>query len=377
MPDKIWLSPPHMGSHEQQFIAEAFDTNWITSLGSNVTRFEEDLCKLTGRKYAIVLNSATAAIHLALAVLGVKKDDIVLGQDFTFIASVNPILYQNGIPVFIDSEMDTWNMDPVALEEAIKHYISKGKKPKAIIPVDLYGMPAKMKEITAIGNQYEIPVIEDAAEAVGSTSEGKASGSFGTLGVLSFNGNKIITTSGGGALVTDDESLIKKALFLATQAKEPLPYYQHNEVGYNYRLSNILAGIGRGQMMVLDDRIKKRRENFEFYKTTLGTIPGVSFQPEREHTVSNRWLTCILVDPSQTGGITYEDIRLHLEKDNIESRPLWKPMHMQPLFKDAAYFGSTVSQKLFEQGLGLPSGSNLTTADLERIVSRIKEVLNR
>jgi dTDP-4-amino-4,6-dideoxygalactose transaminase len=374
MGNKIWLSSPHIGEAEKKFVEDAFTTNWIAPLGPNVDGFEADLSKYTGVEHAAVLSSGTAALHLALILLGVGKDDIVLCQSFTFSASANPIIYQGAIPVFIDSEADTWNMDPVVLKKAIEHYILIGKKPKAIMPVHLYGMPAKMDAIIELSRQYEIPVIEDAAEALGATYNGKTCGSFGDMSILSFNGNKIITTSGGGALLSENEEWIKKARFLATQARDPAPHYQHSHIGYNYRMSNVLAGIGRGQMVVLDDRIKQRRANYTFYNNALKDINGISFQPESTGNFSNRWLTCILVDPSQTNGITREDIRKHLEKDNIESRPLWKPMHLQPVFADAPYFGGTIAANLFEQGLCLPSGSNLLHEDLGRVVNKLKEL---
>ena len=284
-------------------------------------------------------------------------------------------MYLGATPVFIDSEKDTWNMDPLFLEKAIKHYLSIGKKPKAIIPVHLYGMPAKLNAIMQLGEEYDIPVIEDAAEALGSTYQNKPCGSFGDFGILSFNGNKIITTSGGGALLSANQDWIVKARFLATQARDPAPHYQHSHIGYNYRMSNVLAGIGRGQMLVLNERIQQRRNNYEFYVQSLKEIPGISFQPELPGSFSNRWLTCILVDPAKTKGITREDIRLHLEKDNVESRPLWKPMHLQPVFSDAPFVGTNISESLFNQGLCLPSGSNLSEFDLERVVVKIKELL--
>jgi dTDP-4-amino-4,6-dideoxygalactose transaminase len=376
MGNKIWLSSPHMGTEEKAFVDSAFETNWISPIGANVNGFEADIAKLTNVPNVLVLNSATAAIHLALMILGVGKDDIVIGQSLTFSASANPVVYQGAIPVFVDSEEESWNMDPAVLEEAIKHYLAIGKKPKAIIVVYLYGMPAKMDAILSVAAKYDIPVIEDAAEAVGSTYHDSAAGSLGTLGVLSFNGNKIITTSGGGALLSHNEFLIKKALFLATQAKDPAPHYQHSHIGYNYRLSNVLAGIGRGQMLVLNERVKQRRANFSFYSESLNALPGITFQPEAESSFSNRWLSCILVDPAKTNGITSEHIRLHLEKDNIESRPLWKPMHLQPVFSDAPYFGTNVSEKLFQNGLCLPSGSNLSPDELTRVVTQIKEILS-
>jgi dTDP-4-amino-4,6-dideoxygalactose transaminase len=292
----------------------------------------------------------------------------------TFSASANPILYQNGTPVFVDSEPDTWNMDPSVLEEAIQDRIAKGKKPKAIIPVHLYGMPARMKEIMLIAEKYDIPVVEDAAEALGSSINGKKCGTFGDMAILSFNGNKIITTSGGGALVSKNEEYIKKATFLSTQARDPAPHYQHSQVGYNYRMSNICAGIGRGQMEVLPDRIEQRRKNFALYKEKLSGLPGLGFVKEPEGFLSNRWLTTILIDPKDSGRVAREDVRLALEKENIESRPLWKPMHLQPVFKGYPYYGGDVSERLFENGLCLPSGSNLTEGELERVVKCIDKV---
>jgi len=373
MTPKIWLSTPHMGGSEINFINEAFDKNWIAPLGPNVNGFEEDLVNYTGANYAAALSAGTAALHLALIMLGVKAGDEVICQSMTFSASANPIAYQGAIPIFVDSEADTWNMDPVQLREAIKDRFSKGKKPKAIIPVHLYGMPAKMGEIIAIAKEYDIPVIEDAAEALGSTLNGKAMGTFGDMGILSFNGNKIITTSGGGALISDKEEYIIKARFLATQARDDAPHYEHTHIGFNYRMSNICAGIGRGQMEVLNDRVAQRRMNFEYYKEHLGSLKGVTLLEEPEGYFSNRWLSTILIDPSQSG-TTREDIRLHLEKDNIETRPLWKPMHMQPIFTDSPYYGSGISEALFQNGLCLPSGSSLTTEDLEKVVSKIKEL---
>ena len=374
MNNKIWLSSPHMGTAEKIFVEDAFATNWVAPLGPNVDGFEADLSKYTGVANAAALSSGTAALHLALIIAGVGKDDIVLCQSFTFSASANPIVYQGAIPVFIDSEEDTWNMDPVILEQAIKHYLSIGKKPKAIIPVHLYGMPAKLDAIMALAAQYKIPVIEDAAEALGATYKNKACGSFGDFGILSFNGNKIITTSGGGALLSENKDQITKAKFLATQARDPAPHYQHSHIGFNYRMSNVLAGIGRGQMLVLDERVKQRRANYTFYYESLKDIPGISFQPEHADNFSNRWLSCILVDPAKANGVTREDIRIHLEKDNIESRPLWKPMHLQPVFSEAPYFGNDVAAKLFDQGLCLPSGSNLTTDQLGRVVTKLREI---
>ncbi len=364
-----------MGGKEQEFVKEAFDTNWVAPLGPNVDGLEQDLVAFTKSKHAAALSSGTSAIHLSLIMLGVGPGDFVLCQSFTFSASANPIVYQGAIPVFIDSEIDTWNMNPVILEQAIKELIAKGHKPKAMIPVHLYGVPAKMEEIMAIAANYEIPVIEDAAEALGSNINGKACGTFGQLGVLSFNGNKIITTSGGGALISENEEHIKKARFLATQARDNAPHYQHSHIGYNYRMSNICAGIGRGQMLVLNDRVNQRRNNFEFYKNSFANIDGISFVNELPGYFANRWLTCILVDPSKTGGVTREDIRIELGKENIECRPLWKPMHLQPIFENSPFFGDGTSERLFEQGLCLPSGSNLSSSDLNEVANNIKSVL--
>lgn len=373
MNPKIWLSSPHMGGNEQKFVNDAFETNWIAPLGPHVNGFEEDIVAFTGSKHAAALSAGTAALHLALIMLDVKAGDEVICQSMTFSASANPIAYQGATPVFVDSERDTWNMDPEKLREAIKERFASGKKPKAIIPVHLYGMPAKMDEIMRIANEYDIPVIEDAAEALGSTLDGQAMGTFGQLGILSFNGNKIITTSGGGALISENEEYIKKARFLATQARDNAPHYEHTHIGYNYRMSNVCAGIGRGQMEVLQDRVEQRRKNFDFYKEQLGDLKGVSFLEEPAGYYSNRWLSTILVDPA-TSGTNREEIRLHLDKDNIESRPLWKPMHMQPVFKGAPYYGSGVSEELFANGLCIPSGSNLTEEDLKRVVVKIKEL---
>lgn len=374
MNDKIWLSSPHMGGNEQKLVQEAFDTNWIAPLGPHVDGFENDLVKFTGSKHAAALSAGTAALHLALIMLDVKAGDEVICQSMTFSASANPIAYQGAVPVFVDSETDTWNMDPELLREAIRDRFSKGKKPKAIIPVHLYGMPAKMKEILTVAKEFEIPVIEDAAEALGSTLGGQAMGTFGDLGILSFNGNKIITTSGGGALISDKEEYIKKARFLATQARDAAPHYEHSQIGYNYRMSNVCAAIGRGQMEVLEERILQRRKNFEYYKEGLAGIKGLYFLNEPDGMFSNRWLSTILVEPSEAG-LGKEDIRLHLEKDNIESRPLWKPMHLQPVFTDAPYYGTGVSNELFEKGLCLPSGSNLSQEDLDRVINKIKELV--
>jgi dTDP-4-amino-4,6-dideoxygalactose transaminase len=371
---RIYLSAPHIGVTEQQFVNEAFATNWIAPLGPHVDGFEKDLQQYTGVGYVAALSSGTAAIHLALVLLGVGPGDHVICQSMTFAASANPIRYQRAIPVFIDSEPDTWNMGPDALETAIKKLTAHGRKLKAIIPVDLYGMPARMDRIMQIAMEYDIPVVEDAAEALGSHIDRKMCGSFGKFGILSFNGNKIITTSGGGALLSNDEAMIQKARFLATQARDPAPHYQHTNIGYNYRMSNVLAGIGRGQMQVLEQRVAQRRANHRWYKEQLGGVPGISFLPEPEGYFSNRWLTTILVDPAESGGITREDIRLALEAENIESRPLWKPLHLQPVYSDCPAFVNGVSEALFKDGLCLPSGTNMTENDLQKITGIVRKV---
>ncbi|RZJ29702.1 MAG: aminotransferase class I/II-fold pyridoxal phosphate-dependent enzyme [Flavobacterium sp.] len=372
--EKIWLSSPHMGGSEQKFVQQAFDTNWVAPLGPNVTGFENDLADfIKGDSHIAALSSGTAAIHLGLVLLGVKAGDEVICQSFTFSASCNPILYQCATPVFIDSEPETWNMCPKALEEAIKDRIEKGKKPKAIIAVHLYGMPFKADEIREVANRYDIPVLEDSAEALGSKYKGKNCGTLGDIGVLSFNGNKIITTSGGGAIVTKTAELKSKAVFLATQARDNAPHYQHSEVGYNYRLSNICAGIGRGQMEVLEKHIGLRREMNAFYKDIFAGIDGVTvLQEPNEDYFSNHWLSSIVVDPAKTYGKTREDLRLSLEAENIECRPLWKPMHLQPIFAQYPYYGGSVASDLFDNGLCLPSGSNLSDDDRSRIKTAIE-----
>ncbi|MEM6718264.1 MAG: aminotransferase class I/II-fold pyridoxal phosphate-dependent enzyme [Bacteroidota bacterium] len=376
MNSRIWLSSPHMGGNELTYIQEAFNTNWIAPLGPNVTGFEGDLKQfLNTNKEVAALASGTAAIHLGLILAGVEAGDEVICQSMTFSASANPILYQGATPIFIDSEPDTWNMCPHHLEEAIKDRIAKGKKPKAIIPVHLYGMPAKMDEILAVANKYEITVIEDAAESLGSTYKGKKCGTFGEYAALSFNGNKIITTSGGGAIVCNNEEAKKQAVFLATQARDDAPHYQHSHIGYNYRMSNIVAGIGRGQMEVLDKHIGLRRDMQAFYKNCFKDVAGVRvFEEPTNDYFSNHWLSCITIDPN-VAGFTREDLRLALWEDNIESRPLWKPMHLQPIFEKYPYYGTNVCDKLFENGLCLPSGSNLTTQEKDRIAQLIAAFL--
>jgi dTDP-4-amino-4,6-dideoxygalactose transaminase len=367
-----------MGGTEQNYIQDAFRENWIAPLGPNVDAFEKTLAGYCGTGHAAALSSGTAAIHLALIILGVERGDEVIASSFTFSATINPIVYQGATPILIDSERETWNMCPDTLELAIKDRLSRGKKPKAIIPVHLYGMPANMDRILQIANKYDIPVIEDAAEALGSRYNGKATGSFGKLSILSFNGNKIITTSGGGALLSDDKAMIEKARFLATQARDSAPHYQHSQIGYNYRMSNIVAGIGRGQMEVIDERVRQRRANFMFYKENLASHPGIIFPEEpAPGYFSNRWLTTILVDPLKTGGVRHEDIRLSLEKENIESRPLWKPMHLQPVFAEYPKYLTGVSMQLFESGLCLPSGSNMSDDDRARCLKIIKACLDK
>ena len=386
MKPRIWLSLAHMSGREQEFIQEAFDTNWVVPLGPNVNAFEKKLrdfliengkLKVENEgKQVVALSAGTAALHLGLILLGVEEEDEVICQSFTFSASANPIVYQGATPVFEDSEKDTWNMDPVLLEMAIKDRLAKtGKLPKAIIPVHLYGMPVKMEEVIDVANRYGIPVLEDSAEALGSEYKGKKCGTFGEYGVLSFNGNKMITTSGGGALICPSEAKAKRALFYATQAREQAPHYQHEKIGYNYRMSNICAGIGRGQMFVLDEHVARRREIHDLYVKLLAEVKGVKVmcQPEGGDFNSNYWLTCITVEPEEAG-FTREDVRLALDEDNIESRPLWKPMHLQPVFKNAPFYGNGTSERLFEIGLCLPSGPMLTDEDVERVAKVIYDL---
>jgi dTDP-4-amino-4,6-dideoxygalactose transaminase len=372
---KIWLSSPHMGGTEQKYVQEAFDSNWVAPLGPNVTGFEQDLeAYEANNAHIAALSSGTAAIHLGLILLGVKAGDEVICQSFTFSASANPILYQGAIPVFVDSEPDTWNICPNALEEAIKDRISKGKKPKAIIGVHLYGVPYKIDEVRTIAERYEIAVLEDSAEALGSSYKGQKCGTFGDIGVLSFNGNKIITTSGGGAIVTRTKELKDKAIFFSTQSRDNAPHYQHSEIGYNYRMSNICAGIGRGQMEVLDAHVTLRIKMNAFYQQLFSGIEGITvFKAPNADYQPNYWLSAIVIDSSKTNGKTAEIMRLFLEKLNIECRPLWKPMHLQPVFESYPYYGAKVSQQLFENGLCLPSGSNLTDSDRERIAEAITD----
>ena len=372
----IWLSSPHMGGTEQKYIQEAFDANWVAPLGPNVNGFEQDLENYLGNQVNVgALSSGTAAIHLGLILLGVQSGDEVICQTMTFSASANPILYLGATPIFVDSESTTWGLCPQALEQAIKDSIQKGKKPKAIIAVHLFGVQYQVAAIRKVANTYDIPVLEDAASALGSTYKGQKCGTFGDIGILSFNGNKIITTSGGGAIVTQTAALKDKAIFYATQSRDHAPHYQHSEIGYNFRMSNICAGIGRGQMEVLDEHVALRRQMHDFYVDIFASIEGVDvFSTPNEDYFANYWLSAITIDATKTNGITAETLRLALEAENIESRPLWKPMHLQPIFKKYPYYGKKVAENLFENGLCLPSGSNLSDTDRERIASVIASV---
>jgi pyridoxal phosphate-dependent aminotransferase EpsN len=369
----ILLSTPHMSDRELEFVKEAFDTNWIAPVGPHVDAFEQEFCQVTKASYAAALSSGTAALHLALRLLEVGYGDEVFCSTLTFAASANPITYVGAKPVFIDSDRISWNMDPGLLEEALDKRARIGKLPKAVILVHLYGQSADIDPILEACNQYEVPLIEDAAEALGATYKGKTPGTLGRIGIYSFNGNKIITTSGGGMLVSDDKELVAKARFLATQARDPAPHYQHSEIGYNYRLSNVLAGIGRGQLQVLHERVAQRRRNFEIYAATLGQLPGVELMPEADFGTSTRWLTCLTIDPEKFG-TDREQIRLTLAEQQIETRPVWKPLHLQPVFADCEMIGGTVAEDLFARGLCLPSGSNLSNQDLERVIQAIVAV---
>ena len=363
MRKRIYLSCPHMGGEEIKYVKEAFDQNWIAPVGPNIGRFEQELASYLGVKHVAALSSGSAAIHLALILLGIQRGDEVIASSLTFAATINPVVYMGGVPILVDSEPGSWNMSPTLLETAIKDRIKYGKRPKAIMPVHIYGMPANMTKILEVANRYDIPVIEDAAEALGSSFKNKKAGSFGKLGILSFNGNKIITTSGGGALVSNDEQLIAKARFLSTQARDDASFYQHSEIGYNYRLSNVLAGIGLGQMEVLDNRVKRKREIYNIYKKQFADFEGIEFLSESDDSYfSNFWLTCITVDPLKCG-VTREDIRLALEKENIESRATWKPMHQQPVFASCPAYLDGTSDRIFEYGLCLPSGTAMSDED--------------
>ena len=370
--NKIWLSPPHISENEKKYVDEAFEQNWIAPVGPHINKFEDELSKVSKGFDVAVLSSGTAAIHLALVLLGVKNDDHVICSSFTFSASVNPIIYLGASPIFIDSEQDTWNMDPSLLEQAIVNQTNINKKPKAIILVHLYGYPSKIEEIISISKKYDIPIIEDAAEALGSKYKNQPLGTFGDIGIFSFNGNKIITTSSGGAILSKNKEFIKKAKFLATQAREDQPHYEHKEIGYNYRMSNVCAAIGLGQLEVLEKRVVKRRYIHDFYKNKLSKIESIKFLNDIDGFYSNRWLTTIVLD--ENSKINNEKIRLELQKNNIESRPLWKPMHLQPVFNTYQAFTNGVSEDLFNRGLCLPSGSNMSDQDLNRVVDIIKNL---
>jgi dTDP-4-amino-4,6-dideoxygalactose transaminase len=367
---RVYLSPPHMSGLELQYIDETFATNWIAPIGPQVDAFESEFAELVGAKYAAAVSSGTAALHLALLLTGVSRGDTVLVSTLTFSASVNPILYQGGTPIFVDSERTFWNMDPALLVDTMERLARSSRLPKAVVLVHLYGQSADIDPILACCSHYGVPLIEDAAEALGSSYRGRTPGTLGTAGIFSFNGNKIITTSGGGMLVANDSNLIAHARKLATQARDPAPHYQHSEIGYNYRLSNVLAGIGRGQLRVLEERVQARRRNCDYYYQHLGGLAGITFMPEATWGRHTRWLTCIQVDPVLAGA-DRETIRTALEAENIESRPIWKPMHLQPIFQDYEVIGGAVAESIFERGLCLPSGSSLTTEDLDRVIAVI------
>jgi dTDP-4-amino-4,6-dideoxygalactose transaminase len=377
MPERIYLSPPHMGPDERKLLLDAFDSNWIAPLGPHVEAFEHELAARAAVPHAAALSSGTAALHLALQLVGVGRGDDVIVSSLTFAATANPVTYLGARPAFIDSETKTWNLDPDLLEEELEARRREGRPmPKAVVVVDLYGQCANYTRLEPLCARYGVPLIEDAAEALGATWNGKPAGGFGVLGVFSFNGNKIITTSGGGMLVGSDKGLIDKARFLATQARDPAPHYQHSHVGYNYRLSNLLAAVGRGQLRVLDERIAARRRNRAFYERAFADVPGVRFMPVASQGTWNGWLTVVVVDPKAFGA-TREQIRVALEKENIESRPVWKPMHLQPVFADCPMRGGAVSAAIFEDGLCLPSGSSLTVAELERVASLVLSLRSR
>ncbi|MGL4882422.1 MAG: DegT/DnrJ/EryC1/StrS family aminotransferase [Waterburya sp.] len=373
MKQPILLSTPHIGEQELKFIQEAFETNWVAPVGPNIDAFEQEFSQVVGSQYSAALSSGTAALHLALKLVGVQAGDEVFCSTFTFIASASPITYLGAKPVFIDSDRTSWNMDPNLLADALAQKDKLGKLPKAVVLVHLYGQSADIAPIKEICDRYSIPLIEDAAEALGATYKGTSPGTWGRAGIFSFNGNKIITTSGGGMLISEDVNLIQQAKFLATQARDPEPHYEHTQIGYNYRLSNISAGIGRGQLAVLKDRVAARRRNFEIYQQALGDLPGIGFMPEADYGNSTRWLSCVTFDPN-VAGIDREKVRLQLWEQQIETRPVWKPMHLQPIFADCECINNGVAEELFSQGLCLPSGSNLTEANLERVITAIKNV---
>jgi dTDP-4-amino-4,6-dideoxygalactose transaminase len=368
---RLYLSPPHMGDDERRLLLEAFDSNWIAPLGPHVDAFERELGTVTGMPHVAALSSGTSAIHLALVILGVQPGDEVIVSSFTFAATANAVRYVGAVPVFIDSDEATWNMDPALLREELKDAAKRGKMPKAIIPVDLYGQCADYDPILETAAAHGVPVVEDAAEALGATYKGKPAGQFGVMSALSFNGNKIITTSGGGALLSRDAALVARTRFLATQARDTAPHYEHSEIGYNYRLSNLLAAVGRGQLRTLRERVAARRRNFDFYTRAFSDLPGISMMPEAPYGEGTHWLTCIVVNAGEFGA-SHEDIRLALEREDIEARPLWKPMHLQPVFRDCRVRGGSVSANLFARGLCLPSGSGMSDADLERVAAIVR-----
>ena len=376
MKQPILLSTPHIGEQELKFVQEAFDTNWIAPVGPHIDAFEQEFSQVVGTKYAAALSSGTAALHLALKLAGVTAGDEVFCSTFTFIASVSPITYLRAKPVFIDSDRTSWNMDPNLLATTLAQKDRIGKLPKAVVLVHLYGQSADIEPILQECDRYGIPLIEDAAEALGATYKNTSPGTWGRAGIFSFNGNKIITTSGGGMLVSGDRELISQAKFLATQARDPQPHYEHTEIGFNYRLSNVSAGIGRGQLIVLKERVAARRRNFAFYQETLGDLPGIEFMPEADFGTSTRWLSCLTFDPD-VGGIDREQVRLKLLEQQIESRPVWKPMHLQPVFTSCECVNNGVAEDLFQKGLCLPSGSNLTDEELERVTTKIRELYNK
>ncbi len=368
---RIYLSPPHMGGNEQEYVRQAFESNFIAPLGPMVNGFEQDFSELTGFAHCAALSSGTAALHLALRIVGVEPGDIVIASSLTFIGSVSPATFLGAEPVFIDSDYKSWNMDPELLAEAVDHYISIGRKPKAVVPTDLYGQCADYDRILEILEPHGIPLIVDAAESVGARYKNRHAGKGALMAAYSFNGNKIITTSGGGLLASDNEEIIARARWLSQQAKEPEPYYEHKEIGYNYRMSNVVAAVGRGQAEVIPDRVKRKREIFDYYEQKLGSCPGISFMPEADYGQCNRWLTVMLVDKDKFGS-SPNVIRVTLEEENIESRPVWKPMHQQPIFKGNTIFGGKISEDLFERGICLPSGTAMTTGEMKRIVDLIK-----